>query len=93
MKHCNACGADSETSTEPGWMRFELGGLEITGGPGRATAIVPEITMVACAKDSVTVLAQFNRKRAQRETWLRTWLESNAPTRIETLDPPTPISD
>lgn len=90
MAHCNACGADQNASAEPGWVRFDLGGL-VVAGPGQATAIMPAITMVACAKDSVTVLAQFNRKRAQREAQLRTWLDRNVPTRIEILDPPSPI--
>lgn len=86
MKHCNACGADSETSTEPGWMRFDLGGLDISGTSTSLTAIVPAIEMYACPKHTTTVLAQFNRQRSQRESWLRSWLDQNVPTRIETVE-------
>ena len=82
--HCNACGADADTSTEPGWIRFDLGGLDLTSSTGQ-TAIVPAVTMLSCAKHSTTVLAQFNRQRAQRESWLRTWLDRNVPERIETI--------
>lgn len=101
MKHCNACGADAETSTESGWMRFDLGGLDVSGtstsltatvpatevhATTRLTAIVPAIEMYACPKHTTTVLAQFNRQRSQRESWLRSWLDQNVPTRIETIE-------
>ena len=83
--HCNACGADQSASADPGWVRFDLGGLDLTASGGE-TAIVPAIVMVSCAKHSTTVLAQFSRQRAQRETWLRGWLDRNVPTKVETLD-------
>jgi hypothetical protein len=85
MTHCNACGADADTSTEPGWTRFELGGMDVSSAGTQRAAIVPAITMTACPQHGATVLAQFNRQRAQRELWLRSWLDRNIPTTIEAI--------
>jgi hypothetical protein len=84
MAHCNACGADAETSAEPGWMRFDLPSLRISTDD--AATIVPEIVMTACGQHSTTVLAQFNRQRAGRDSMVRSWLDRHVPTKIETLD-------